>query len=185
MTCRAVSFLVISASLNPESNSRALALAAAEALLGVGRNVDFLDLRDPEFAGLPMCDGASAYAHPAIDGLNTRIMATEGALIAVPIYNYDVNAALKNLVELTGSSWEDKTVGFLCAAGGQASYMSIMAFANSLMLDFRCVIVPRFVYALGGAFANDAIADTKIAARVAECARATAHFAEALSRPGA
>ena len=179
MTCRAVSFLVISASLNPESNSRALALAAAEALLGVGRNVDFLDLRDPEFAGLPMCDGASAYAHPAIDGLNTRIMATEGALIAVPIYNYDVNAALKNLVELTGSSWEDKTVGFLCAAGGQASYMSIMAFANSLMLDFRCVIVPRFVYATSRDFGDDGKPAPAIAKRVVELAEALVRLSSA------
>jgi FMN reductase len=39
-----------------------------------------------------------------------------------------------------------KTVGFLISAGGHGSYMSVMPFANSLMLDFRCWIVPRFVY---------------------------------------
>jgi hypothetical protein len=45
------------------------------------------------------------------------------------------------------------------------------------------VIVPRFVYALGSSFAHEAISDTKIAARVAECARATAHFAKTLKLP--
>ena len=59
------------------------------------------------------------------------------------------------MIELTGSSWEDKIVGFLCAAGGTTSYMSVMAYANSLMLDFRCVIIPRFVYATGNAFDDD------------------------------
>ncbi|MDP6500219.1 MAG: hypothetical protein QF847_03295 [Candidatus Marinimicrobia bacterium] len=61
------------------------------------------------------------------------------------MYNYDVNAAAKNLLELTGSGWNEKTVGFICNAGGDKSYMSVMSFANSLMLDHRCKIIPCFV----------------------------------------
>jgi len=179
MACRAVPFLVISASLNPESNSRTLALAAAEALRGESRNVDFLDMREPDVANLPMCDGGSAYAHPALDGLNARISGAEGILCAAPIYNYDVNAALKNLVELTGSAWEDKTVGFICAAGGQASYMSVMAFANSLMLDFRCVIVPRFVYSTSRDFGEDGKPTSAIAKRIEELATALVRLSAA------
>jgi FMN reductase len=38
----------------------------------------------------------------------------------------------------------NKVVGFLCAAGGKSSYMSVMRLANSLMLDFRCLIIPHF-----------------------------------------
>jgi FMN reductase len=179
MTCRAVSFLVISASLNPESNSSTLALAAADALRAARREVDFLDMREPPVAGLPLCDGAEAYAHPALDGLNARIAAAEGILCAAPIYNYDINAALKNLVELTGSSWEDKTVGFMCAAGGQASYMSVMAFANSLMLDFRCVIVPRFVYTVSRDFGADGKPTEAIAKRVEELTAALVRLSAA------
>ena len=102
----------------------------------------------------------------------------------VPIYNYDANAAAKNFVELTGDAWENKLVAFLCSAGGHGSFMSIMALANSLMLDFRCVIVPRFVYTTGAAFAGDKITDAKVAARVAECARATARLAAAVKTMG-
>ena len=77
-------------------------------------------------------------------------------IAATPVYNYDACAALKNLVELTGDSWEDKVVGFLCAAGGSSSYMSVMSIANSLMLDFRCLIIPRFVYATRNDFDEQA-----------------------------
>jgi FMN reductase len=74
-----------------------------------------------------------------------------------------VNAVAKNLIELTGRAWIYKLVGFMCAAGGQASYMSVMNIANSLMLDFRCLVVPRFVYALGDAFGNDRTEDMFVA----------------------
>ena len=84
------------------------------------------------------------------------------------------------MVELTGSSWEDKIVGFLCAAGGMNSYMSVMAFANSLMLDFRCVIIPRFVYATGNAFDDDKLKDEKVATRIEEVAAELIRFGQAL-----
>ncbi len=41
--------------------------------------------------------------------------------------------------------------------------MSVMAYANSLMLDFRCVIIPRFVFATSHAFDGERINDKKIA----------------------
>jgi FMN reductase len=74
------------------------------------------------------------------------------------------------MVELTGSAWEDKVVGFLCAAGGMGSYMSVMSFANSLMLDFRCLIIPRFVYATGDSFDGGKLTDTKVAKRIEQVA---------------
>ena len=65
----------------------------------------------------------------------------------MPVYNYDVNAVAKNYIEHMGKdALEAKTVGFLLSAGGAGSYMAVMPFANSLMLDFRCWIVPRFLY---------------------------------------
>jgi NAD(P)H-dependent FMN reductase len=85
-------------------------------------------------------------------------------------YNYGGNAAAKNLLELTGSSWENKTVGFLCAAGGAASYMSIMGLANSLMLDFRCLIIPRFVYAQGGDLKTNQEPTAELASRIEQLA---------------
>ena len=166
--------LIISSSLNPDSKSRLLARAAADTFAADGTEHTLLDLRE---LPLPLCDGAAAYGDPNVGKVAALISAADSVILAAPIYNYDVNAALKNLVELTGKAWEDKTVAFLNAAGGASSYMSVMALANSLMLDFRCVIVPRFVYAQPGDFADGAIANAKVSERVAACARATAELA--------
>ena len=154
-------FLVISSSLNPESRSRTLARCAAEKL--PSSQSDFVDLQELE---IPFCDGASAYGHPSVSPLAERIAAARGILIAAPVYNFDVNAAIKNVVELTGkNAWSDTVVGFLLAAGGQGSYMAVMPFANSLMLDFRCLILPRFVYTTEDGFEGTGVTeeiDTRI-----------------------
>ena len=158
-----MSYLVVACSLNPESRSRVLAQQAEEALRQAGTTVDFMSLKD---IPLPLCDGDSAYAQPEVISIAERVKKAEGILLSVPVYNYDANAAAKNLVELTGKSWEDKVVGFLCAAGGQGSYMSIMSLANSLMLDFRCIVLPRFVYVTGEAFEGDNLTDPEIEQRI-------------------
>lgn len=53
---------------------------------------------------------------------------------------------------MAGDAWNEKVIGFVAAAGGDRAYMATMGLANSLMLDFRCVVVPRFVYASRAAF---------------------------------
>ena len=129
---------------------------------------------------LPLCDADKCYGMPGSKKLGAEIKTADGILIAAPVYNYDVAAAAKNMIELTGSVWEDKIVGFLCAAGGDGSYMSVMAYANSLMLDFRCVIIPRFVFATGDAFDGENITDKKITERIEQVADDLVRFTEAL-----
>ena len=129
---------------------------------------------------LPLCDADVCYTKPGSRQVSKAIEGADGILLATPVYNYDVAAAAKNLVELTGNVWEEKIVGFLCAAGGMSSYMSVMAFANSLMLDFRSVIIPRFVYATGRAFEGDNLTDKEVAQRIAELADELVRFTEAL-----
>ncbi len=169
--------LLISSSLNSDSNSRLLAQEAQRVLEQDGHAVALIDLRDYP---LPLCDGGAAYGHPNVARVATQIRSADAVLIATPIYNYDSTAAVKNLIELTGGAWENKVVGFLCAAGGMGSYMSIMSLANSLMLDFRTVIVPRFVYAVGEGFTDGRITDTDVIQRVADLARAAARLGGAL-----
>lgn len=173
-----MSFLVISCSLNPGSRSRVLARGAHARLLQLGAEADLVDLQ--EYA-LPFCDGDACYDDPHVQDLTRRIQDAEAVLFATPVYNYDINAAAKNLLELTGSAWTDKVVGFLCAAGGRTSYMSVMPFANSLMLDYRCIIIPRFVYATEAAFRGDDITDEVILERLDEVAASAVRFARALN----
>ena len=77
-------------------------------------------------------------------------------------------------------------VGFLCAAGGKSSYMSVMNCANNLMLDFRTIIVPRFVYANGSDFGDDReptmyVSSDKIQERIKELADTTVKMTQALA----
>jgi FMN reductase len=129
---------------------------------------------------LPLCDADKCYLNPAAQKLQKTVESADGIIIAAPVYNYDVSAAAKNMIELTGSAWEDKVVGFLCAAGGMNSYMSVMAYANSLMLDFRTIIIPRFVYATGDAFDGDKLVDKKVEKRVQQVAQELIRFTTAL-----
>lgn len=174
-----MSILVISTSLNPNSRSALMARSAFEHLQQQdGVESRWLDLRETP---LPFCDASSAYGAENVDVFASAIREAAGVILAGPVYNYDIGSAGKNLLELTGRNWTGKVVGLILAAGGQGSYMAPMGIANSLMLDFRCVIVPRFVYGTGESFKGIAISDADLAQRIAQLADTTAAYAQALA----
>ena len=170
-------YLVVSTSGNPSSNSRKMGRVALHRLENAKVDCTWLDLSQLD---LPLCDADSCYLQPAAQQLSSAIKNADGILVATPVYNYNVCAAAKNMIELTGKAWEDKVVGFLCAAGGMSSYMAVMSYANSLMLDFRCAIVPRFVYATGDGFDDKKLHDAKVSARVEQVADELVRFTTAL-----
>jgi NAD(P)H-dependent FMN reductase len=172
-------YLVLSSSLHPASRSRILARTCSEQLANLGEQSTFFDLAENP---LPLCDGDAAYGDPNVKKLADLIQQCDAILLASPVYNFDVNAAAKNAVELTGRAWTGKVVSLLLAAGGQGSYMSAMGLAGSLMLDFRCIIVPRFVYATGESFEGDQLADDDIQQRVDALVQDTTRIARAMAQ---
>lgn len=173
-------YLVISTSLHPQSRSRTMAKIVAEAVREFAPDSEYVDLRD---LNLPNCDGTECYENPAVQAIGQKIRDGAGIILATPIYNYAVAGSAKNLLELTGSAWTDKVVGFVCAAGGASSYMAVMGLANSLMLDFRSVILPRFVYADDGSFEGERITNPVVEQRLAQLAETLHRFATALQLP--
>lgn len=172
-------YLIISTSLNPKSRSRVLAREALAVLQETDPSAEWMDLIDHP---LPLCDGDSTYEDARAKAVREIIHRADGILLAVPIYNFAVSAAAKNLLEIAGRAWSNKVVGFLCAAGGKASYMSVMGLANSLMLDFRCIIIPRFVYATGEAFVEENLSDPDVRKRVREVAGELGRVSTALKK---
>lgn len=174
-----MSLLIVSTGLGSEkSKSLLLAREAERVLRADGTTVTLLDLRD---LTLPLCGTPESFTHANTSRGLDLVSAADALIISTPIYNYGANAVAKNFIELTGKGWKGKVVGFMCAAGGHASRMSILTLANSLMMDFRCVIVPRFVYATGAAFGPDGtITDPDILSRIAQCARTTAKLGAAV-----
>ncbi len=165
--------LIISCSLNPNSKSRRMAMYA-QAVSNVPTR-----LIDLQAHSLPLCSGAGS--KPAIiTQWMDDIASARSIIIAGPVYNYDLNAAAKNMMEWTGRAWSYKTVGFLLSAGGKNSFMSPMSFMNSMMLDFRCIIVPRFVYADRSMFTADDI-HASVKERIAELVHYTAALGDAVA----
>ena len=159
--------MIFSCSLRPESHSVVLARELAGELERVGKEVDLVDLREVE---LPFCDADECYRDSNVVRVRAMIEEAASVTFATPIYNYEVGGATRNLVAVCGNTWKEKIVGFLCAAGGRNSYMSVMGLVNSMMLDFRCLVVPRFVYATRQAFRDGRLVDDVVQERVEELA---------------
>ena len=135
--------LIISSSLRPNSKSKTMAEYIYNTISNKGLDTKFMDLQTMD---LPQCDGETCYDHAKVIEMTRLVEKARCILIASPIYNYDLNSAIKNVLELSGSAWKEKIVGLCCAAGGKHSYMAPMSFLNSLMLDYRCTVIPRYVY---------------------------------------
>ena len=103
-------------------------------------------------------------------------------IMAIPIYNYNISSSAKNAVELGGRMLYDKIFGFICAAGGKSSYMSVMSLANSLMIDFRCYIIPKFVYATKHDFDGKKISNEEIKERLKELSDELIRITNALGK---
>ena len=155
--------LIISGSLNKNSKSRELAFLAENFFKKKFALTEFIDLVDYE---IPLCDGDECYNDKVVKKLKDKILKADSILICGPVYNYDLNAVLRNLIEVTSTAWTGKLLGFICAAGGKNSYMAPIALINNLMLHNRCLIIPRFVYASSSDFNGKDIINNDILDRI-------------------
>jgi len=136
--------VIVSSSLNKASRSLILSEYAEQYLTKQNIECSIINLAD---YNVPFCGAPGASTHPDVLKIQNEIETAQAIITSGPIYNYGINAALKNILDITGSVWQDKPIAFMCVAGGQASYMAVMQFATNLMLNFRSIILPRFVYA--------------------------------------
>ncbi len=151
----------------------------AKALTDKLNSVEFFDLQKNP---LPMCDGDKCYDLPDVIEFRKKVESAKGIIMAIPIYNYNVSSGAKNIIELGGRMLYDKVFGFICAAGGKSSYMSVMSFASSLMIDYRCFIIPKFVYALKSDFNEKEITNPDIKERIEELGNDLIRISEALGK---
>ncbi|MBL9160455.1 MAG: NAD(P)H-dependent oxidoreductase [Verrucomicrobiales bacterium] len=133
---------------------------------------------------LPACDGITCYKHEKTIALTAELAKADALVLVSPVYNYDLNAAAKNLIELTGYSWKGKAIGLVCTAGAEKSYLSPLGFMNSLATDYRCLVSPRYVYVSRADFNpdNSLPVDGDIHRRLAFLAKELPILAEAAAR---
>ncbi len=143
---------VVNADLSSGKKCKMLTDTMVDLIQANGHDVDVHAL---DTWNLPPCDGRSCYQHEATMNLSGALSEADAIVLIAPIYNYDLNAAAKNLIELTGSAWKGKAVGLVCVAGGGKSYLAPLSFLNSLSIDHRCLVSPRYVYVSGSDFSAD------------------------------
>ena len=143
---------VISSSLSNESRSRSLAQSYHNYLKTHSIDGEVIDLRD---INPPNFDHSEIYESRAYKEIHSKIDEADGVVFASPVYNWGCCAELKKLIEYVGSTpthssmrgaFFDKVVTFVNAAGLPHSYMAYTSLANSMMLDFKCIINPYNVY---------------------------------------
>ena len=145
--------LVLSSSLDPASRSERLAQMYAEALSGEGVEVEYVSLKDHP---LPRFDnGPELLANQSYRKLHEAARSADGLVFASPVYNWMCSAALKQFLEVVGttppdgsarSPFFDKVISFINSAGIDNSYMAFSSTAISMMLDYKCIVNPYIVY---------------------------------------
>jgi NAD(P)H-dependent FMN reductase len=157
--------VIVSTSLNGASKSRLLAQYVSEKLHSKSIDATFVDLRDYQ---LPLCDGGAVYADPQVKAVSAILSSADAVILTVPIYNYNVSAAAKNLLEVTGYALKGKLVAVITAAGGSRGFMGVLPFVNSMQIDFGAWIVPTFISARETSFADGKIIDSDLCQRLDE-----------------
>lgn len=143
---------VVSSSLDPDSRSARIAQLCLANLGGHGVSTELIDLKS---VPLGRFDNDTVYRTPEYSQLHAQIARADGLILCTPIYNWSVSSELKRLIEVTGSTppdgslrgaWFDKVLTFAGAAGLPHAYMAFGPLANSLMLDFKCIVNPYGIY---------------------------------------
>lgn len=172
---------ILNTNLAPGGKAAHLAETVAELLVEEGHGATVFSLAEWD---LPACDGITCYQHEKTIALTAELAKADALILVSPVYNYDLNAAAKNLIELTGYSWKGKAIGLVCTAGAEKSYLSPLPFMNSLGTDYRCLVSPRYVYVTRADFNadNTLLADGDIRRRLTFLAKELPILAEAAAR---
>lgn len=171
-----MSVLIVSTALRAGSKTRVIADALCAACEAASAPATVLDLAATP---LPLCDGATCYQDAGVTAATAQVRAARAVVLCFPVYNHQANAAAKNFVEVTNGGWDGKVVGLVANGGTDRSYLAPLSMANSLMVDHRCLVVPRFVFVTPTNFEVDGRLGVsgEIAMRLTELARELTYLA--------
>lgn len=154
-----------------------LCRAMGEALRGQGASPLMLETQAGSI--LPYGEGASA----AAEKMRDQLAGADGVILCFPVYNFNMNATLKAVIEHCGPAMAGKVVGLMATAGGRFGYMSVLSVVQSLMFDLRAWVVPRQVYAITDDFDGESITSDEVRQRVEQLAAVTCDMARRLRLP--
>ncbi len=154
-----------------------LCRSMGEALRGQGASPLMLETQAGSI--LPYGEGNSDGAEKMRD----QLAGAHGVILCFPVYNFNMNATLKAVIEHCGPAMAGKVVGLMATAGGRFGYMSVLSVVQSLMFDLRAWVVPRQVYAITDDFDGESITSDEVRQRVEQLAAVTCDMARRLRLP--
>lgn len=171
-----MSVLIVSTALRPSSKTAVVAETMLTAVTALAAPASLLDLAT---LSLPLCDGGSCFQDAAVRAATAQVQAARAIVLCFPVYNHQANAAAKNFVEVTNDGWKGKVIGLVANGGTDRSYLAPLSLANSLMVDHRCMVVPRFVFVTSSHFSPEGTLppDGEIASRLTDLASELMHLA--------
>ncbi len=153
--------LIISSSLNPNSNSFKVCKHLKEKLSQKSDiEVELVDLRDFEIK--------HTYKGKTKDmeKLETMIESADNFIIGMAVHCYSINDYLKSLIDNCFPGKEHKLFGIIAAAGGERSYLSTQHLVQILMNEHRMLPLPRTLYVTKNDFKDEEIINENIHGRV-------------------
>ena len=170
-----MSVLIVTTALRAGSKTSVIAHSVRAAFEPLGTPASVMDLATTP---LPMCDGGACYQDRGAIAATEKVRAAKAVILCFPVYNHQANAAAKNFVEVTNDGWNGKVIGLVANGGTDRSYLAPLSLANSMMVDHRCIVVPRFVFVTPANFASDGSLPTggEIVGRFTELAREVVHL---------
>lgn len=174
---------IVSSSLDVQSKSRKLATTCKEQLEIQGIANVLIDLYGINF---PKFDNGSIYSSHLYQSIHQSIDRSDAIILCSPVYNWNICAELKNFIEAIGSTppdksrkWAfyDKVIMFVNNGGLPHSYMAFTSLANSLMMDFKCIINPYSVYTYDKHWNSDGTLTSDAMPRILKSLKVTVELA--------
>ena len=141
--------LLISFSLNPNSKSYKAIKYAGNYLKSIDSDFKFIDMREYE---LPFYNGIDNVLHnDRVKELFNIFNKVEKIIIATPVYNFDVNAVLKNFIDwLSVIRYKNKllhrqVVGIIGAMGSEKSFTSLLPSLTNFQFSLGFYLLPKIV----------------------------------------
>lgn len=164
--------LLISFSLNPESNSFEALRNAYEYLNSKNIAVKFIDMRK---CLLPFYNGTNNILNNKnVKGLLYEFNKARKIIISTPIYNMDVNAVLKNFIDIlsleryTNKLAHKQVIGFIGAMGSERGYASLLPTIASFQFSLEAYCIPKIVVCLPSNFDQTGKIENTLIARIKE-----------------
>lgn len=121
----------------------------------IEQNYSNFELINLEECELGLCNGfeSVSFDHPKLVQIQQTLEKASGIIIIAPIYNFDVSASCKNLLDLlskpykdilTGKSLYHKTIAFIGTCFSHNCYLAPLNFLAKVMITHEAFILPKY-----------------------------------------